>query len=241
VAPRSTLFLTITGAVGILQGTALKLVPFNPASANVFAVSSDLGIVTMAGFPPWIPGASFRLDGTSVSNSPPVVADVCCFVDGTTDGEFNYAPRADSTLLEPIGSRPLAPPSLYRFRRDWSQPEMQFPLSPDGTYMGVSYSGRSQTFWLTRRTSNGSVIEQWDRGGTLLSTARLPGIVLTGLGIDPKDETLWALRIVTGSAELRLENFSTSGQHLGSLDIARPYNSLLSDESGVEFAWIPSK
>jgi hypothetical protein len=235
VPPRSTLYLAMNGAIGILQGSRLSIRPFNPNSAGTIAVSSDLGILTMASNAPWTAGAVFGLDGTLVG-SPTVRNDNgCCWPDGTTDGEFNYAVRQDSTMLEPIGSRALAPPAVFRFGRDWSNPRQAFPLDPTGTYLGIAYSARSRSFWLTRVGRDQSRIEQWSRDGVRLSTPVVaPAAIFMSIAADPRDGTLWVVRDQSGA--LRLENFDASGQHLFSLDVEAPHPLL--NASGVEFAWI---
>ena len=237
VPPRSALYLTVSGGLDIVRGRSVALVPYNPATASAIAVSSDLGVRTMAGIPPWTAGGSFRLDGTPIFAAPIVNQSLCCFYDGTTDGQFNYAARADSTLLEPIGSRPLAPAAVYRFGRDWSNPQLYFPLVPDSVYSGVAYSAASGSFWLTRKVPGGSVIEQWSRDGKLLSTpVNFPAAYFKGIAVDPKDGSLWAVRDQRAVAVIRLENFDTSGRHLASLDLEQPLISF--DVTGAEFEWI---
>jgi serine/threonine-protein kinase len=239
VPPLSPLYLTFNGGVGILRDDRIAFFAGNPATASLLAVSPDQGVVTMSGMPPWGQTARFRLDGTRVAALPAVGAEVCCFADGTTDGTFNYAVRADSTLLEPIGSRPLAPPALYRFDRDWSNPELRFPLNPEGTYRAVAYSEGSKTVWLGRMVEGTSFIEQWTLGGSPVGVPfRVPGVVIA-LGVDPVDHTLWALKEDSVSPTMRLENFGTSGRHLGSFDFEKPQ--LLWLAAGLEFEWRPSR
>lgn len=239
VPPRSTLYLTLSGALGILRGRELT-VRANPTSAVPIVVASDLGVRTAAGLPPWTTGGNFRLDGTPLPSLKVVNEDFCCFHDGATDGRFNYSVRQDSTQLEPPGSRPLAPPGLYQFERDWSNPQLLFPVAAEGGYFGIAYSAASQSFWLTRKAGTGSVIEQWSRDGRHLATpARIPAATLYGLAVDPLDDTLWTVRQQYGSSLLRLENFDATGRHLGSLEVERPRP--LSEAIGAEFAWIHSR
>lgn len=239
VPPRSTLYLTLGGGLGILRGRELSLRQ-NSASAFPIVVALDVGVRTVAGLPPWTTGGSFRLDGTPLASAVVVNEDFCCFHDGATDGRFNYSVRQDSTLLEPPGSRSLAPPGLYRFERDWSNPELLFALPPDGIYYGVAYSGASRSFWLTRKAGTGSVIEQWSRDGRHLATpARLPAATLFGLAVDPLDDTLWAVRNQYGSSMLRLENFDPTGRYLGAFHVDRPHRVI--EPIGAEFEWIQAR
>jgi len=241
VPPLSTLYMTINGGLTILNGHALRLAPHNPATATVIAASIDQGIVTMSAIPPWIPGGRFYLDGRPAPSPPPTRQTQCCFSDGTTDGQFNYSPRTDSTLLEQRGSRHLEPPGLFRFSRDWTTPVMLFPLTPDGFYFGIAFSAASDSFWLTRSTSDGSVIEHWSRDGKLLSTPTVfSGALLTAIAVDPADGTLWAVRQGYPGDVMRLENFDTSGRHLASLQVAIPRINPFTS-GGAEFAWAPRK
>jgi hypothetical protein len=240
VPPRNVLYMTVNGGLAIVRGRSVTLVPYNPAAARTIAVSSDLGIRTMPALPPWTMGGSFRLDGTLVPAASIPSLHLCCFGDGTTDGRFNYAVRLDDTLLEPIGSRPMAPAGLYQFDRDWSNPRLYMPLVPEGSYFGVTYTAASDSFWMTRNLSGASVLERWNREGKHLSTsASLPGATLTGIAFDPRDETLWVMRPQPAAAVMRLENFDSSGRHLGSLDLTWPHPFLQAD--GAEFEWIGQK
>jgi hypothetical protein len=242
VPPRSPLYLNISGGLAILRGSRLELVAHNPATAQSFAVSSDLGVRTMPSMPPWTDGAAYRLDGTPIA-APPLDADrLCCFMEGTTDGQFNYAVRTDSTLLDPIGSRPLAPIALYRFDRNWTDPRIAFFLAQEGWYGGVAYAITSRSFWLTRGTTTGDFIEERSVDGRLLTSmqiGRAPSTI-QGIAIDPADSTLWVVRRL--SPGFRLENFATSGRYLGSFTAEMPFEfdvgGIEFNVSGIEFAWI---
>ena len=236
VGPRSTLYLTTNGGMIVVRGTRAAIVAGNPTTASPIAASADLGVLTMVGMAPWTAGARYRLDGTPVAPPPTINAGLCCLYDGTTDGRFNYVVRQDSTLLEPADSRPLAPPALYRFERDWSDPRLQFLVAPDGMYFGVTYSAHADSFWLTRQIQDEAVIEQWSHRGQHLATpVRVPAAVFAGIAADPSDGTLWVTRQQLGGSRFQLANYDTSGQLLGTLDLER-----LSDvgASGAEFAWV---
>ncbi|MEQ1759800.1 MAG: serine/threonine-protein kinase [Vicinamibacterales bacterium] len=243
VGPMSPLFMTVNGGIAIVDGGRLSLVPYNPGTATVLAVSSDLGVQTMTGVPPWTPGAGFTLDGTPAPPISSTSAGLCCFYDGTTDGRFNYAVRADTTLLAPIGSRPLAPPAVYRFERDWSNPQTLFPVSTSGWYSGIAYSAGSDTFWMVRHESGDSIVEEWSRDGTRRpASLTLAGAYLSGIAVDPRDGTLWAANLQSAAPTIRLENIAAGGRRLGTFDVERPLANFLSiDAAGVEFAWMPSQ
>jgi hypothetical protein len=127
---------------------------------------------------------------------------------------------------------------VYRFGRDWSNPQLLFPLLPGGFYHGIGYSAASGYFWLTKKVPTGTVIEQWSREGKHLSSPiNIPSAFLSGIAVDPKDETLWA--VAPQASGVRLENFDPSGRRLGSFDLERPLvNYLDIQASGAEFEWI---
>lgn len=160
---------------------------------------------------------------------------MCCFYDGTTDGRYNYAIRQDSTLLEPIGSRPVAPPALYRFALDWSAPEPLFPLSPDGAYHGVAYSAACDCFWVTRLELEAAVVERWSRGGDRLGQGWRTFAPVTGLAVDPADGTLWAVQMAWNAPVISIGNYDADGRYLGALDLPRPLSPY--GAGGAEFAW----
>jgi hypothetical protein len=90
---------------------------------------------------------------------------------------------------------------------------------------------------LTRKKGAAAVIEQWSRDGRLLSTpVSIPTANLHGIAVDPKDGTLWVVRLQNAVGVLRLENFDSSGRRLGSFETDWPH--ALLPASGAEFAWI---
>ena len=241
VPPRSTLYLTMNGAVGIVRSRGMTVVAYNPGIASPIAVSEDLGIRTMTGMPPWGTGGAFRLDGKAIAAPPTLGPGLCCFYDGTTDGRFNYSARQDSTLTDAIGSRPLAPAALYRFTRDWSNPEQLFLLDGDGIYHGVTYAAASDTFWLTKNAHGAAIIEQWNRDGKHVSTpVRLSAAAFTGIAADPRDGTLWVARQLMATELIHLENFDVSGHHLGTVDVKLP-SAVPWGAGGAEFGWMQDR
>lgn len=239
--PLSALYLTTPGGLGIVRNGALMLRPFGFGPGAVLTVSEDLGIRVMHGMPPWFPSRAFTLDAMPTTSVPTRLPGLCCFYDGTTDGQFNYAPRTDSTLLEPLGSRPLAPAALYRFKRDWSAPERMFLLSnitatAAGVYSGVAYSDRTRAFFLLRAEGADTFLERWTADGTLQATVKLPSLLLGGLAIDPRDGTLWS-NDSTELTDFHLENLDLDGRRLGSFRIAGSWTNPLSFWSSLEFAW----
>jgi serine/threonine-protein kinase len=231
VPPKGTLYLSMNGSLGVLRRGRLELMPFNPAVALTIAASEDLGVRTMTSIPPWTTGGAFRLDGTPVPPPASFTAGLCCFGDGTTDGQFNYAVRQDSTGLAPIGSRSLAPPAVYRFDREWGNPRQHFLLDAAGTYMGIAYSKATDSFFVTRTDAYGAAVEEWSVGGTRRAIpVREAGAAFQGIAVDPADDTLWLVRLI--EPRFQLDNFDAVGTFLGSL-IFDTYVT----PGGAEFAW----
>jgi hypothetical protein len=234
VPPRSPLYLALSGGITIVDGLTVRTVPGNTAMGFAISVSPDLGVRTMGGWPPWTGGAAFTLGGKPVAGPRAASEGVCCFYDGTTDGRYNYSVRQDSTQLEPIGSRPLAPRELYRFDREWANPQALFRLTQAGLYAGVSYSARTGTFLAVRNEGGRSFIERWSRDGRLVTTLIQSVPVLTGLAVDPRDDTLWVLRPSTSWSFIRLENYDAAGRLLGHFGVRTPGSFLAA--GGAEFA-----
>ena len=58
-------------------------------------------------------------------------------------------------------------------------------------------------------------------GGRRLATpVAFPAATLKGISLDPADDTLWVIR--SDPSVLRLENFDTSGRHLGTFEPTAP-------------------
>jgi hypothetical protein len=84
-----------------------------------------------------------------------------------------------------------------------------------------------------------SVIEHRSRDGQELSPPiTLPSSALMGISVDPKDNTLWAINAQHAGGLIRLENFDTSGRHLGIFETPTGLGLRSVPPSGAEFAWI---
>jgi hypothetical protein len=246
VPPRSPLYFTYGGGVAVIDGGKLRIFAGSSHWSLALAVSQRLGIRLMPSYPPWVPGAWFRLDGTPVAPVVDSGPSLCCYYDGTTDGRFNYAIRQDTTQLsEPIGSRPLAPPAIHRFDLDWRNRELLFALgepSQDVTsrmYYGLAYDGESDAFWVTRREPNSSVYaEHWSRNGRRLTTFPLAA-ESRAIAVDPADGTVWLLRYGPNDDRLHFQNVDRTGRSLGTYTIPRPLTVV--GNVGLEFAWPAEK
>jgi serine/threonine-protein kinase len=245
VPPRSPLYLTFDGGVAVVGGNGIRLLPGGTAGAHAIAVSMRWGIRTLASRPPWVGGAWLGLDGTPRRAVVPSEY-VCCFTDGTTDGRFNYALRQDSTLLDPIGSRALAPPAVYRYDLEWRHGEVLFELGEPAAdvtstlYYGIAFDARLQALWVTQLTTDGTAqAERWGLGGTKQATLSLAPYS-TGVAIDPADGTLWVVRDGDDDDRVYFDNLAPSGVMLGTLDVPSPVGASRTIDafaSGLEFAW----
>jgi hypothetical protein len=238
VPPRSPLYFVHGGTIGILERGALRLLPGAHQGSWVLAVSEQRGIRSLPGMPPWVGPVWFRPDGTP-ERAPDNVGGVCCFGDGTTDGRFNYALRQDSTLLEPIGSRPLAPPAIHRYTTEWTEPATLFELGGEaaGTtfYLGIAYAGAIDAFVVTRSNTEGrSELEVWSRDGRRLARWAVP-FAAGNVAVDPADDTIWVTRSDLNARVIHLENLDLKGRPLGSFDVPKPFAT--GGAAGLEFAW----
>lgn len=241
VPPRSPLYFTYGGSVGVIDGTTLRVFAGGSQSSFALAVSEQNGIRPMPSAPPWTPGAWLRLDGTPV---PPVVDSepgVCCYYDGTTDGQFNYALRQDSTLLEPIGSRPLAAPAIHRFDLEWRHRETLFEIGPPtpGTTSrgctGIAYDPTSDAFWVTCNEPDGTgQAVQWSRDGQKTASFAVAARSVA-VASDPADGTLWLLHHEPNDNLLHFDNVDRRGRRIGTFTIPEPFAGI--GATGIEFAW----
>lgn len=245
VPPISPLYLTFDGGIGVLEGTSLRLLPGGGPGAHAIAVSTHWGVRTRASHPPWVGGAWLGPGGTP-GRAPLPAEDICCFYDGTTDGRFNYALRQDSTLLDPIGSRALAPPAIHRYDLEWRAGEVLFELGASAVdvtstlYHGIAFDGRAQALWVTRFGGDGTRhAERWGLDGRRQRTIVL-GLHSYGIAVDPADGTLWVFRDAGEGDRMYFDNFTPSGVMLGTLAVDRPLDvggALAAFASGLEFAW----
>lgn len=240
VPPRSPLYLGIGGSIAVVDAGRLRVVGRANPNAWALAVSERHGIRAMAGRPPWVGDTWMRLDGTPERASP-AAEGLCCFYDGTTDGHYNYGLRQDSTLLEPIGSRPLDPAGVYRFDLEWRHGEMLFELGAASSaitstlYGGIAFDRASGTLWVTRvePSDDTAYAEQWSLQGRRLAVVPVSARA-RAIAVDAADGTLWVTRGEVPERVTHLDNFTTSGRRLGTFDVARPMNL---ETGGLEFVW----
>jgi hypothetical protein len=242
VPPRSPLYFAYGGGIGMIDGRTFRIFDGGSGGSLALAASRRHGIRTMPSSPSGVPGAWFGLNG---QQQPPVVDSdpiLCCYLDGTTDGRFNYALRQDQTgVNEPIGSRPLAPPAIHRFDLDWRHRETLFELGQASAnvtsrlYFGIAYHEASDTFWVTRLEGDGTAhVEHWSRDGRRVASHQLAP-QSRAIAVDPADGTAWTLRYTPNDTGLHFDNVDRAGRRLGTYSIPQPVGGV--GNAGMEFAW----
>jgi hypothetical protein len=144
-------------------------------------------------------GREYLLDGTPTGVSYANTVG-CCFRDGTTDGQFNYAIRQ-----LPAGN------VVYRFNLDWTDPQVTpivtTPALPGGI-TGIAYDSSDDTFWLASSFGGNVTVLHVTRTGGLISFFNANGGSLVSLAYDRADDTLWLYSAQPLASELR--QYSTS-------------------------------
>ena len=159
-------------------------------------------------------GREYQLDGTPTAATY-LNGVGCCFRDGTTDGQFNYAIR------EAGGT------SVYRFSLDWTDPVVM-PFSPfliSGS-TGIAYDSSDDTFWLASSgITNAFSVIHLTRTGQFISF--FSGLGTGGnptLAYDRVDDTLWVHTFSLQTSQLT--------QFAPSDDMTKP-NPPISSQSGI--------
>ena len=124
----------MNGAIGIVRSRGMTVVAVQPGMASPIAASADLGIRTMTECRRGGSGAASSRWHVAIAAPPTLGAGLCCFYDGTTDGRFNYSARQDSTLTDPIGSRPWHQRPLTGSRVTGRTPKSCSYSEGDGLY-----------------------------------------------------------------------------------------------------------
>jgi hypothetical protein len=153
------------------------------------------------------------------------------FIDGTTDGTYNYM----------IGYGASASGTIYRAGADWSNPTPVANMGVGGfVWTGITYDPTDHSFWvLGSATARAGLYFLYQIG--IPST---PGIVdrihTTVINGDPNldalamdvDGTLWMTQVGTG----RMVHYTTGGTYLGDFTPDNPATRSL----GAEIAMVPS-
>jgi DNA-binding beta-propeller fold protein YncE len=160
-------------------------------------------------------GREYDLNGTLKGPTYQIVGGGNWF-DGTTDGlKYNYAIQHNGSYY------------LYRFNREWSEPEALFHVGYASS--GITYDPLNSTLWISDALSK--TIKNVDLDNNVLSTFTAVGPQYAyGLALDPVDRTLW----MGGYGSNRIYQFETNGRFLQSIAIPG-----FSSAYGMEFVAVP--
>ena len=179
-APTSRLYLSTGSQVAILEGGTV--VDSWITGDQEYSIAVDTTVQTWSQGNPFLSllGREYQLDGTP-TDATFANAVGCCFRDGTTDGQFNYAVRAAAPFN-----------TVYRFSRDWTDPQvMPFPAQLTTGVTGIAYDSSDDTFWLASSSLAGYfAVIHVTRAGGFISTFGGTGVNPT-LAYDGADDTLW--------------------------------------------------
>lgn len=142
------------------------------------------------------------------------------WLDGTTDGTFNYT----------LGWTGSSTVNIYRANADWSNAALLFntsPLSLGSDLMGITYDSASGNLWISGDTT----ISQVSMAGALVSQFTHTDS-RGSIAYDPTTDTLW---YVPNSTSSPLLQYSKTGTLLQSLTV----NGRSGNVWGAEFQMVP--
>jgi hypothetical protein len=203
--------LYVTG-IDDLSGNAERLEVLDVSSTTIvrswltqnqseFTIAVDSTVRTL-GATNVLSGSEYTYGGTFTGTTYHNTVSGVTFTDGTEDATHNYA-------LDISGR-------VYAFDLNWQNPMLLFTISPILTthtpqWRGIAYDATNNSLWAA--DSNNAVIGDFTLGGTLLShfSAGVPADGITGLGLNPNDQTLW---VGFQSTHGRFDQFNKSGSDL---------------------------
>jgi hypothetical protein len=192
---------------------------------NEYALAVTTSVVTVGAYQN--NGAQYDLAGNFVStlsnaNTLPNIQ----WLDGTTDGTYNYTVDFFNG-------------NVYRTDSNFNNPQVLFNAAgSSNTDIGISYDGANNSLWVADRygAQAGYVID-YSMSGAILSEFST-GIQYNGdLAYDPNDGTLWmGTAADCGGNGNCLYQYSTGGTLLDSLVLTGNHDNII----GGEFAETPS-
>lgn len=197
--PNSTFYITTQTKLWIIQGTTATSVTTSAECA--LAVDGDVRTTGLLGNNP---GHQYDLAGVPTGTS--YAGNWTYFLDGTTDGTFNY------TNDRMTGA-------VMRFDRNWQNGQLLFTLDPNAhqsDYGGITYDGNGG-LWFSQYGASIAKVEHYSMTGDYLGGFDALPVLgrpdITSLGMDYTTGTLW---LTSPSHRGTLYQFSTSGQLLQS-------------------------
>jgi hypothetical protein len=212
--PVRPLYLSTGSDISVIQG--ISVVDSWATGEQEYTIAVDTTVRTWSQGNPVLSllGREYQLDGTPTGVTFPNGVG-CCFRDGTTDGQFNYAIRESGGT------------TVYRFDQDWSDPVvMPFASILIGGMTGIAYDSSDDTFWLASSgVTNVFGVMHLTRTGQFLGSFNGFG---TGgnptLAYDRVDDTLWVHTFSLQASQLT--EFAASD------DMTKP-NPPISSQSGI--------
>jgi len=161
-------------------------------------------------------GREYELDGTP-TGATYLNGVGCCFRDGTTDGQFNYAVR-----------QAIPNNVVYRFNLDWTDPQpMPFSSTFTSGVTGIAYDSSDDTFWLASSSVADFVaVLHLTRTGNFISSFGGGEGSNVSLAYDATDDSLWIYSARPALSEL---------VHFAASDDMTSGNFALSREPGIGF------
>lgn len=208
------------GTTFVYQG-GHQLRSWTHAGPYEIALATVGGTVRQAAVFTGFSGSEYTTDGVATGTHYPAALNV---FDAACDGTWIYGWHVDTA-------------TLTRYDLNWKFQTNLFSLgsSYGYAYMGITYDAQNASIWLaplsTGSLSTAGYLYNYSLQGTLLRTLKLADSSETcgGLAYDPVDNTLWVFNWGPGFGPGRLEQYSKTGNLLGTISgIFRVY--------GLEFA-----
>jgi hypothetical protein len=205
--PAQRLYSIEGGAVGVNVPT--------PTGQGPLAISGST--IRTLGRSNSIMGSVYTLSGSVTGTTPSYsLSGSPLFLDGTTDGVFNYALDLNSNRI-------------YRFNLDWSSPSLLFPILTQGRRSGITFDPTSNCLWVTGIDGPAmGLLERYTLDG-VVTFAINAGTPAAALAFDHVDQTLWLDEVSTGT----IKQYSLEGVFLSSITVPALAGSSI---DGAEFA-----
>lgn len=123
------------------------------------------------------------------------------FVDGTTDGRFNYSVDYFSG-------------TVYRANQDWSEATPLFKTGREGLDAGITYDKGENVLWILGY--NDTSLRSYSLSGSIIDSFELPNAYNSALAFDNYDGSLW---MATQGELGMLSKYSRKGQLLEKIQI----------------------
>jgi len=217
--PARPLYLSTGSQIQVLQFNSI--IDSWTTGEQEFSIAVDMTVRTWSQGNQFLSllGKEYLLDGTPTGAT--YANDVgCCFRDGTTDGQFNYAIRQVAAAAN----------SIYRFNLDWTNPQVM-PVNPIygpgllSGVTGITYDSSDDTFWLAGG-NDFLFVEHITRAGNLISSFGGGTGSMASLAYDAADDTLWLYSARPGLSTL---------SHYAASDDMTHANFPITSEPGIGF------